>query len=98
MLKFHQKRECLKGYMPTRVCTISVLLMFMLFQVSGDANEQQFLVSLRTYVDRPELVTYALRKLYTYLEDGHLKNLHNEIVLVRCLSVFCVPRFLHLSM
>ena len=52
-------------------------------QVSGDSNEHQFLASLKMYRDREDFMVYALHKLFAFAEDGHLRILQTEILLVR---------------
>lgn len=51
-------------------------------QVSGDANEQQFLTSIRTYSLRDQFMDHILDHLFDFANDGHLNTLQEELVIV----------------
>lgn len=63
-------------------------------QVSGDATEEQLLISLQTYYKRERIVERALASLFSSAESGHIRRLHSEIVQVwyySSLLVFFLP-------
>jgi Zyg-11 family protein len=53
-----------------------------LFQVSGDANEDQILVAAAAYIERPDILQKVLNDLYHLLRDETCQNISYALHIV----------------
>lgn len=56
--------------------------MRILFQVSGDANEDQILVAAVAYIERPAVLQKVLNDLYRFLRDETCQNIRYALYAV----------------
>jgi Zyg-11 family protein len=53
-----------------------------IFQVSGDANEEQILVAAVAYIERPAVLQKVLNDLYRFLRDDTCQNIRYALYAV----------------
>jgi Zyg-11 family protein len=60
----------------------NIMSVMILFQVSGDANEDQILVAAVAYIERPAVLQKVLNDLYRFLRDETCQNIHYALYTV----------------